>query len=387
MGVETNLTTNANIDITVRAIDFVTSFARQWDAYRDLMNIIRPIKKQPGTKLTMKKATVDLQSGTVTEGDIVPLSQGHVEEIEYGTAEIKKYRKSVSIEAINSKGYDAAVQMTDDELKNELFSQIITNLYTSMQTYATLRSTEGTFQMALAMALGRAIDRWKKMRKSSKGFVGFCNTLDLYRCYGAQPITIQNTEGIDYIKNFMGYETLIVTSEIPQGTVIATAQENLVNYYVDPSDSDFTRAGLKYVTDGETNLVGFNARPDYDRVTSLSDAIMGIYLFAEYPDGISLCTIDAGAKDVNLSALTIGTLKLTPKFDGNVISYTAKTTNATDVITATAEDGDATVVIKNGSTTVTSGQAATWAAGENTVTVTVTNSPSEKVYTVIVTKK
>ena len=91
--------------------------------------------------------------------------------------------------------------------------------------------------------------------------------------------------------------------------------------------------------------------------------------------------------DATLASLTLGSLTLTPTFDKTKTSYTTTTTDATNTITATATDSqNATVVIKNGSTTITSGNAATWSAGKNTVTVTVTNGTSEKVYTVEVTK-
>lgn len=87
-----------------------------------------------------------------------------------------------------------------------------------------------------------------------------------------------------------------------------------------------------------------------------------------------------------LKTLKIGSLSLTPTFDPDVVEYAVATTDSTNTITAAAEDSTATVVIKNGSTVVTSGSAATWAAGENTVTVTVTDGGKSKVYTVVVTK-
>ena len=88
----------------------------------------------------------------------------------------------------------------------------------------------------------------------------------------------------------------------------------------------------------------------------------------------------------NLASLKIGSLTLSPAFSKDVVTYTAATTDATNTITATAEDTTATVVIKNGNTTVTSGSAATWEAGENVVTVTVTDGGKSKTYTVTVTK-
>lgn len=88
-----------------------------------------------------------------------------------------------------------------------------------------------------------------------------------------------------------------------------------------------------------------------------------------------------------LSGLTIGALTLTPAFDPDVTSYTATTTNATNTITATAEDTGAEISIMNGDTDVSNGTAATWADGENTLTITITNGDSEKAYTVTVTKE
>ena len=90
--------------------------------------------------------------------------------------------------------------------------------------------------------------------------------------------------------------------------------------------------------------------------------------------------------ETRLSALTFGSLTLSPAFDKNTVYYTTTTTASTNTITATAKDTEATVVIKNGSTTVTNGSAATWVAGDNKVTITVTNGGATRTYTVIVTK-
>ncbi len=91
--------------------------------------------------------------------------------------------------------------------------------------------------------------------------------------------------------------------------------------------------------------------------------------------------------DCTLSALTIGSLTLTPAFDATVTSYAVTTENNTNTVTATAKDEDATVSIKANGTAVTSGSAATWITGANTVEVKVTNGDYSKTYTVAVTKE
>ena len=88
----------------------------------------------------------------------------------------------------------------------------------------------------------------------------------------------------------------------------------------------------------------------------------------------------------DLASLTIGSLTLTPAFDADTTAYTASTTNATNTITAVAEDAEAEVAITVNGNAHTSGQAATWTAGENTVRVVVTKGNATKAYTVTVTK-
>jgi hypothetical protein len=87
-----------------------------------------------------------------------------------------------------------------------------------------------------------------------------------------------------------------------------------------------------------------------------------------------------------LSALTIGSLVLSPTFDAATTTYTATTTNAKDAVTATATSAGAEIVVKNGSTVIENGGDATWSAGSNTVTVKVTGDEGDKTYTVTVTK-
>lgn len=95
---------------------------------------------------------------------------------------------------------------------------------------------------------------------------------------------------------------------------------------------------------------------------------------------------DYSGDAVSLSALTIGSINLSPTFDADVTEYTAATTNATNTITATLNDDTADAVITVNGDSLTNGGSASWETGENTVNITVTKGTSSKKYTVIVTK-
>lgn len=301
MAAKANLIMKNDIQVKAREIDFVTRFERNWQHLRDILGIMRPIKKQPGAVLKSKYAEGTLQRGLVGEGEEIPYSKFTVKEKNYAEMTIEKYAKAVSIEAIKDHGYENAVQMTDDEFLFQLQTDVTGRFYDYLKT-GTLTSTETTFQMALAMAKGRVENKFKQMHRNVTGVVGFVNILDVYEYLGAAEITIQNQFGFQYMKDFMGFNTifLLSDSEIPRGQVIATPVENIVLYYVDPNESDFARAGLVYTVSGETNLIGFHTQGNYHTAVSESFAIMGLTLFAEYIDAVAVGTIN--------TTQTLGTL-------------------------------------------------------------------------------
>ena len=296
MPAKENLTTTADIQVTAREIDVVTRFARNWEHLMNILGIMRPIRKEPGAVLKSKTATVTLQSGDIGEGEEIPYSKAEITETAYEEMTVEKYAKAVPIEAIKEYGYDIAVAKTDEAFLNQLQSKVTEKFYVYLNT-GTLTGNFGTFQMALAMAKGMGENKFKQLHLTATGTVGFVNILDVYEHLGESAINNVETQfGFNYIKNYLGYNTvfLLSDSEIARGKVIATPVENLVLYYVDPSTSDFARAGLQYTTDGETNLIGFHTQGNYNTAVSECHAIMGMTLFAEYKDAIAVISFSAG---------------------------------------------------------------------------------------------
>ena len=131
---EANLIMTADVQVAAREIDFATRFGDSWQHLRDILGIMRPVRKAPGTVLKSKYATGTLQSGKVAEGEKIPYSKFTVAEKEYGPITIEKYAKAVSIEAIQEHGYDAAVQITDNEFLAQLQNEVTGRFYTYLNT-------------------------------------------------------------------------------------------------------------------------------------------------------------------------------------------------------------------------------------------------------------
>ncbi len=301
--------------ITAREVDFVTRFNDNWDALRDIMGVMRPIRKAPGSRLVSYSAKVALESGDVEPGNVIPYSKATVTKKTFEDLSTKKYATAVTIEDVEQYGAEIAIEKSDDAFLVELQNVVLGNFYTFLNT-GSLTGTAATWQASLARAQGLVLNKFASIRKSTTGIVGFANILDAYDYLGEAVISTQMNFGLTYIKNFMGYSTLLLLPEtlgqtsdgndipgIAPGKVLATPSENIDLYYIDPSDSEFARLGLEYTTVGETNLIGFHAQGNYSTAVGETYAIMGMKLWAEYLDGIANVSFgDAGGAAVRSAA-------------------------------------------------------------------------------------
>ena len=285
---------NVYTSVTAREMDFVTRFGDNWEALRNILGIMRPIRKTPGTSLVSYTADVTLESGTVGPGDVIPYSKATITQAAKADLTIEKYAKAVPIEDVNKYGAEIAVEKSDDAFLTKLQNVVLTKFYNFLKT-GTLTKTATTWQDALAKAQGEVLNKFATMQKDVTAVVGFANILDAYDYLGAADITVQTQFGLTYIKDFLGYSTLFLlpATQIARGTVIATPVENIDLYYIDPGDSEFARLGLNYTTQGETNLIGFHAQGNYSTAVGESYALMGMALWAEYLDGIAKVTFGA----------------------------------------------------------------------------------------------
>ena len=188
--------------------------------------------------------------------------------------------------------------------KSDLQNVVTDKFYAQLKA-GSLTGHETTWQMAVAMAIGKVVAKFQKMKRTATGVAVWVNTLDVYKYLGAADITLQTAFGFKYLTNFLGADVVFVTSEVPQNVVVATPLNNMIAYYVDPGDSEFAKAGLPFTTDSETGFIGFHTEGTYSRMISDNYAIMGLRLFCEYLDAIAY--ISVGESDTQ----TLGTLKVT----------------------------------------------------------------------------
>lgn len=283
---------NVYTGVTAREVDFVTRFGDNWDALRNILGIMRPIRKAPGTSLVSYTAEVALESGTVAAGAVIPYSKATIKQVAKSDLTIEKYAKAVPIEDVNKYGAAIAVEKSDDAFLTKLQNTVMSKFYTFLAT-GSLKKSATSWKKALATAQGEVLNKFATMQKDVTSVVGFANILDAYDYLGDAEITVQTQFGLNYVKDFMGYSTLFLLPEtqIARNKVIATPVENIDLYYIDPSDSEFAKLGLQYTTQGETNLIGFHAQGNYGTAVGESFALMGMALWAEYLDGIAVVTV------------------------------------------------------------------------------------------------
>ena len=288
MAAEQNLITKSDL-VRAREIEFVSLFGESVKKLVEALGVTRKIPKQAGSTLKSYKATGTLQDGTVAEGDLIPLSKYKTEAVSYAEIVLKKWRKATSAEAIIEKGYDQAVQMTTDRMLKDVQKGIRTDFFSFLAT-GTGEATGATFQAALAQAWGQLQVLFED---DSIEAIYFMNPLDVADYLATAQITTQTAFGMTYVENFLGLGTVIFDSKVPQGTIYATAKDNIVLYYVPVNGADLGNA-FSFTAD-QTGLIGIHEEADYKHMTAEDTVMSGVVLFAERLDGIVKSTITPGA--------------------------------------------------------------------------------------------
>ena len=281
---EANLIKKADL-ARVREIDFVERFSEGTGKLIEMLGITRKEAKVAGTVLKTYKAQGTLESGNVAEGETIPLSKYQTVAVPWGEITLKKWRKATTAEAILDRGFDQAVNMTTDRMLKDVQQTIRTDFLTFLATGTGTAEGEG-LQAALANAWGKLQVLFEDDQIQS---VYLMNPMDVSKYLGSAQVTMQTAFGMTYIENFLGLGTVILASGVPEGTFYATAQDNIVLYYIAASNS-FDGA-FEFATDS-TGYIGIHETSDYTNLTASDTVISGLTLFAEKLDGVIVGTIN-----------------------------------------------------------------------------------------------
>mgnify|MGYP003092743642 FL=1 len=272
----------------VRDVDFTERFTTDLGTLMKMLGVTRKIEKKAGETLKVYKVTGTLESGTVAEGEIIPLSKYQTTYTAIGEAELKKWRKVTTAEAISEKGYGQAVNDTNDKMLKDIQKGVRSQFITFLGTGTGTASGVG-LQAAMAQVWGQMQILFED---TSIQTVYFMNPLDVADYLGSAQISTQTAFGMSYIENFLGMGTAILASDIPKGKIYSTAAENIVLYYIPVTSSDMAQAFS--LTSDATGLIGIHTEPTYNNLSTETVAASGVGLFAEKLDGIVVGTISTG---------------------------------------------------------------------------------------------
>lgn len=289
MAAENNLITAAQLK-KVREVDFVSQFTHKSLAKLiEVLGVTRRIPMMEGTTMYTYKMSGTLQDGAVAEGDIIPLSKYEQDKVPVGEITLNKWRKAVSAEAIKKSGYTTAVTETDAALLRDVQNGIRTNLFGFINAANGATTASGdTLQALLANLWGQLQVLFEDDTAEA---VYFVNPLDVADYLGTANITVQTAFGMNYVENFLGLGTVIMSNRITKGTAIATAKQNLIMYYL-TMNGDLA-AAFNLTTD-ELGYVGIKSGYQNEERAQIESLVMdGIQFLVEYAEGVVKGTLGA----------------------------------------------------------------------------------------------
>ena len=277
---ESNVITSNQMS-KAREVDFVNRFSH--DSMKKLMEalgVARRIPMMEGTTMYVYKTTGVLANGTVAEGDIIPLSQYQRTREAVGELTLKKWRKAVTAEAIKKSGYDEAIRETDAKMLSDIQKGIRSAFFTFLTRLGGDAVAAETLQEALAKL-------WAQLQvlfeDDAVEPVFFLNPLTAADYLATANIAIQNAFGMNYVQDFLGLGTVVMSSQVPQGQVFATAKENLVLLYLSMNGDV---AGAFDLTTDETGFIGMHTSQTDNRAQIETLVMNGIQFLVEYVDGV-----------------------------------------------------------------------------------------------------
>lgn len=299
MAVENNL-----IDVQAlgeaKSIDFANKMGERLNKLFEALGITNKIPMNVGSALKQYRFKVidsEAPNGDVAEGEIIPLTKVERELVKITELEFRKFRKSTSAEAIQSHGYDLAINRTDAELiryvqkkfRGDFFGTIEDALNSDERT-----NTEALSAKNLQGALARGRANLSTLLDDEVTPIALVNPNDVAGYLADGFINSTGSQfGLTLLTPYVGAQ-VIEFADVPQGTVYMTTAENLNVAYANPQ-GEMSRA-FNFASD-QTGFVGVIHDIQPQRLTADTVYASAISMFPENIDAVVKVSIEDNTTD------------------------------------------------------------------------------------------
>lgn len=249
MSAISNTTVAADVAPAI-TLDYVSRIRNNIDQLREMLGISEMIPMAAGNTINMYSLVRYNTPSQVAEGYEIPLTEIKRTVAKSVSLSLLKYRKLTTAEAIQKTGADVAMNMTDGKLVSEVQKDIKGAFFTSLKTGTGTATAAANLQAQLANGWAKVAEGFEDMDANPIHFV-HPTTAAAY--LGSASITVQNAFGLNYVRDFLGLGTLVLTTQVTAGDVWSTAKENLCGFYAPVSGDLADQFGLSY---DETGIVG-----------------------------------------------------------------------------------------------------------------------------------
>ena len=270
------------------SLDLTTNLEKNIRSLQELLGVVDLIPMAEGSVIKVYKSEVKELNKQEEEGDIIPLSKVEYTAADPITLSLDLYRKLVTAQSIQKVGRERAIYDTDRKLIGAVRGEIKKSFYDLMKTGTGTVESGDTLQAVLANA-------WAAMHAyyedTDVNPIYFVNPKDVAKYLGTANITTQTAFGFDYVANFLGLGDVIFDPKQEEGTILATAKENVRGAFVPANGA----VGVEFdLTSDETGLVGITHGRHLGRGSIESMLACGVKFFPEVLAGVFKGTIGGG---------------------------------------------------------------------------------------------
>lgn len=297
MAVENNL-----IDVQAlgeaKSIDFANKMGDRLNKLFTALGITNKIPMNVGSALKQYRFNViesEAPNGDVAEGEVIPLTKVERELVNITELEFRKFRKSTSAEAIQSHGYDLAINRTDAELIRYVQKKFRTDFFETIEGAVNNPDRTNDEELTgknLQGALSRGRANLSVLLDDEVTPIALVNPNDVAGHLADGFINSNGAQfGLNLLTPYVGVQ-VIEFADVPQGTVYMTTAENLNVAYANPQ-GELGRA-FNFATD-QTGFVGVLHDIQSNRLTADTVFTSAISMFPENVDAVVSVAIEAPA--------------------------------------------------------------------------------------------